>query len=89
MGTQLPHLCHPHKIKKIRQDETKTQNINLVGSCTLRLSLLGRKRLALAGTGICVGQLLIRLHLTIVLAITAYILAYVLIIGAILWLLIP
>ena len=38
--------------------------------------------------GICVGKLLIRLLLTIVLAIAAYILVYALTIGAILWLLI-
>lgn len=37
---------------------------------------------------ICVGKLLIRLFLTIALAISAYILAYALTIGAILWLLI-
>ncbi|SUB77896.1 Uncharacterised protein [Porphyromonas macacae] len=24
--TQLPHLWNPHKIKKIRQDETEIQN---------------------------------------------------------------
>ena len=39
-------------------------------------------------TGICVGKLLFRLFLTIVLAIAVYILAYALIIGGILWLLI-
>ena len=38
--------------------------------------------------GICVGKFLIRLLLTIVLAIAVYILTYALIIGAILWLLI-
>ena len=49
METQLPHLWNPHKIKKIRQDETEIQNINLGGTCTRRLSPLGRKCLALAG----------------------------------------
>ena len=50
METQLPHLWNPHKIKKIRQDETEIQNINLGGTCTRRLSPLWRKRLAwLAG----------------------------------------
>ncbi|WP_078736483.1 hypothetical protein [Porphyromonas circumdentaria] len=39
-------------------------------------------------TGICVGKLLFRLLLTIVLAIAVYILAYALIIGGIFWLLI-
>ncbi len=38
METQLPHLWNPHKIKKIRQDETEIQNINLGGTCTRRLS---------------------------------------------------
>ena len=32
METQLRHLWNPHKIKKIRQDETEIQNINLGGS---------------------------------------------------------
>ncbi len=53
METQLPHLWNPHKIKKIRQDETEIQNINLGGTCTRRLSPLGRKRLALAGRDMC------------------------------------
>lgn len=53
MGTQLPHLWNPHKIKKIRQDETEIQNINWGGTCTRRLSPLGRKRLALAGRDMC------------------------------------
>ena len=39
-------------------------------------------------TGICAGKFLIRLLLTIALAIDVYILTYALIIGAILWLLI-
>ena len=38
--------------------------------------------------GICAGKILIRLFLTIALAIAVYILTYALIIGAILWLLI-
>ena len=38
------------KSKKIGQDETEIQNINLGGTCTRRLSPLWRKRLAwLAG----------------------------------------
>ena len=53
METQLPHLWNPHKIKKIRQDETEIQNINLGGTCTRRLSPLGRKHLVLAGRDIC------------------------------------
>ena len=32
------------KSKKIRQDETEIQNINLGGTCTCRLSPLWRKR---------------------------------------------
>ena len=50
---KLPHLWNPHKIKKIRQDETEIQNINLGDTCTRRLSPLGRKRLALAGRDMC------------------------------------
>lgn len=53
METQLPHLWNPHKIKKIRQDETEIQNINLGGTCTRRLSPLGRKHLVLAGRDMC------------------------------------
>ena len=53
METQLPLLLNPHKIKKIRQDETEIQNINLGGTCTRRLSPLWRKRLALAGMDMC------------------------------------
>ena len=41
------------KSKKIRQDETEIQNINLGGTCTCRLSPLWRKRLALAGRDMC------------------------------------
>ena len=48
-----PHLWNPHKIKKIRQDETEIQNINLGGTCTRRLSPLWRKHLALAGRDMC------------------------------------
>ena len=51
--TQLPHLWNPHKIKKIRQDETEIQNINVGGTCTRRLSPLWRKHLALAGRDMC------------------------------------
>lgn len=53
METQLPHLWNPHKIKKIRQDETEVQNINLCGTCTRRLYPLWQKRLALAGRDMC------------------------------------
>lgn len=41
------------KSKKIRQDETEIQNINLGGTCTRRFSPLWRKRLALAGRDMC------------------------------------
>ena len=50
---KLPHLWNPHKIKKIRQDETEIQNINLGGTCTRRLSPLWRKHLALADWDMC------------------------------------
>ena len=49
MKTQFPHLWNSHKIKKIRQDETEIQNINLGDTCNRRGSPLWRKRLALAG----------------------------------------
>ena len=41
------------KSKKIGQDETEIQNINLGGTCTRRLSPLWRKHLALAGRDMC------------------------------------
>jgi len=41
------------KSKKIRQDETEIQNINLGGTCTRRLSPLWRKHLVLAGRDMC------------------------------------
>ncbi len=49
METQLPHLKNPHKIKKIRQDETEIQNPDLGNTCPHRLVPLWWKSLALAG----------------------------------------
>ena len=48
METQLPHLKNPHKIKKIRQDETEIQNPDLGNTCPHRLIPLWWKSLALA-----------------------------------------
>ena len=60
--------------------------ISIWGTLALAGSLLWGGSLWLWLVGICAGKFLIRLLLTIALAIVAYILAYALIIGAILWL---
>ena len=88
METQLPHLWNPHKIKKIRQDETEIQRISIWVALALAGSLLWGGSVWLWLAGICAGKFLFRLLLTIVLAIAVYILTYALIIGATLWLLI-
>ena len=87
METQLPHLKNPHKIKK--SDKMKLRYKTLIwGTLALIGSSLFGGSLWLWLVGICAGKFLIRLLLTITLAIAVYILAYALIIGAILWLLI-
>ena len=87
METQLPHLYNPHKIKK--SDKMKLRyKISIWVTLALAGSLLWGGSVWLWLAGICAGKFLIRLLLTIVLAIAIYILAYALIIGAILWLLI-
>lgn len=87
METQLPHLWNPHKIKK--SDKMKLRyKISIWVALALAGSLLWGGSVWLWLAGICAGKFLIRLLLTITLAIAAYILAYALTIVAILWLLI-
>ena len=87
METQLPHLKNPHKIKK--SDKMKLRyKISIWVVLALAGSLLWGGSVWLWLAGICAGKFLIRLLLTITLAIAVYILAYALIIGATLWLLI-
>ena len=87
METQLPHLWNPHKIKK--SDKMKLRyKISIWVVLALAGSLLWGGSVWLWLAGICAGKFLIRLLLTITLAIAVYILAYALIIGGILWLLI-
>ncbi len=87
METQLPHLWNPHKIKK--SDKMKLRyKISIWVALALAGSLLWGGSVWLWLAGIYAGKFLIRLLLTITLAIAAYILAYALTIGGILWLLI-
>ena len=87
METQLPHLWNPHKIKK--SDKMKLRyKISIWVALALAGSLLWGRSVWLWLAGIYAGKFLIRLLLTITLAIAAYILAYALTIGGILWLLI-
>ena len=87
METQLPHLWNPYKIKK--SDKMKLRyKISIWVALALAGSLLWGGSVWLWLAGICAGKFLIRLLLTITLAIAAYILAYALTIVAILWLLI-
>ena len=88
METQLPHLWNPHKIKK-KSDKMKLRyKISIWVALELAGSLLWGGSGWLWLVGICAGKFLIRLLLTITWAIAVYILAYALIIGATLWLLI-
>ena len=87
METQLPHLWNPHKIKK--SDKMKLRyKIAIWMVLALAGSLLCGGSVWLWLAGICAVKFLIRLLLTIALAIAVYILTYAFIIGAILWLLI-
>ena len=87
MKLQLPHLSNPHKIKK--SDKMKLRyKISIWVALALAGSLLWGGSVWLWLAGIYAGKFLIRLLLTITLAIAAYILAYALTIGGILWLLI-
>ena len=85
--TQLPHLWNPHKSKKSNKMKLRYK-ISIWAILALAGSLLWGGSLWLWLVGICAGKFLIRLLLTITLAIAVYILAYTLIIGGILWLLI-
>ena len=85
--TQLPHLWNPHKSKKSNKMKLRYK-ISIWAILALAGSLLWGGSVWLWLAGIYAGKFLIRLLLTIVLAIATYILAYALIIGAILWLLI-
>lgn len=87
METQLPHLWNPHKSKKSNKMKLRYK-ISIWVALALAGSLLWGGSVWLWLVGICAGKFLIRLLLTITLAIAVYILAYTLIIGAILWLLI-
>ncbi len=85
---KLPHLWNPHKIKK-KSDKMKLRyKISIWVALALAGSLLWGGSVWLWLVGICAGKFLFRMLLTIVLAIAVYILTYVLIIGAILWILI-
>ena len=85
--TQLPHLWNPHKSKKSNKMKLRYK-ISIWAILALAGSLLWGGSVWLWLVGICAGKFLIRLLLTITLAIAVYILAYALIIGAILWILI-
>ena len=74
METQLPHLWNPHKIKK-KSDKMKLRyKISIWVALALAGSLLWGGSVWLWLAGICAGKFLIRLLLTIVLAIAVYIL---------------
>ena len=87
METQLPHLWNPHKSKKSNKMKLRYK-ISIWVALALAGSLLWGGSVWLWLVGICAGKFLIRLLLTTTLAIAVYILAYTLIIGGILWLLI-
>ena len=87
METQLPHLWNPHKSKKSNKMKLRYK-ISIWVALALAGSLLWGGSVWLWLVGICAGKFLIRLLLTITLAIAVYILAYALIIGTILWILI-
>ena len=87
METQLPHLWNPHKSKKSNKMKLRYK-ISIWVALALAGSLLWGGSVWLWLAGIYAGKFLIRLLLTITLAIAAYILAYALTIGGILWLLI-
>lgn len=77
------------RIKSKKSDKMKLKyKISIWVALALAGSLLWGGSVWLWLVGICAGKFLIRLLLTITLAIAVYILAYALIIGAILWLLI-
>ncbi len=86
---KLNFLTSGIRIKSKKSDKMKLRyKISIWVALALAGSLLWGGSVWLWLVGICEGKFLIRLLLTITLAIAVYILAYALIIGAILWLLI-
>lgn len=86
---KLNFLTSGIRIKSKKSDKMKLKyKISIWVALALAGSLLWGGSVWLWLVGICAGKFLIRLLLTITLAIAVYILAYALIIGAILWLLI-
>lgn len=77
METQLPHLWNPHKSKKSNKMKLRYK-ISIWVALALAGSLLWGGSVWLWLVGICAGKFLIRLLLTITLAIAVYILAYTL-----------
>lgn len=86
---KLNSLTSGIRIKSKKSDKMKLRyKISIWAALALAGSLLWGGSVWLWLVGICAGKFLIRLLLTITLAIAVYILAYTLIIGGILWLLI-
>ena len=86
---KLNFLTSGIRIKSKKSDKMKLRyKISIWVALALAGSLLWGGSVWLWLVGICAGKFLIRLLLTITLAIAVYILAYTLIIGGILWLLI-
>ena len=86
---ELNSLTSGIRIKSKKSDKMKLRyKISIWAALALAGSLLWGGSVWLWLVGICAGKFLIRLLLTITLAIAVYILAYTLIIGGILWLLI-
>jgi len=86
---KLNSLTSGIRIKSKKSDKMKLRyKISIWVALALAGSLLWGGSIWLWLAGIYAGKFLIRLLLTITLAIAVYILAYALIIGAILWLLI-
>lgn len=86
---KLNSLTSGIRIKSKKSDKMKLRyRISIWVALALVGSLLWGGSVWLWLAGICAGKILFRLLLTIVLAIAVYTLTYVLIIGAILWILI-
>ena len=86
---KLNFLTSGIRIKSKKSDKMKLRyKISIWVALALAGSLLWGGSVLLWLVGICAGKFLFRLLLTITLTIAVYILAYALIIGAILWLLI-
>ena len=86
---KLNSLTSGIRIKSKKSDKMKLRyKISIWAALALAGSLLWGGSVWFWLAGICAGKFLIRLLLTITLAIAVYIFAYTLIIGGILWLLI-